>query len=670
TTGPDYKFTFPPFPAPPPGVNIIPFKDFKPSGIRIPIDGDDFEQERDGLGIPTVELLVKHSTDNLEKKRRKKKPGAPQVTVDQGKPKTWWEQWDELEDVRKKYYDPNLSRVDRVFQAGADFRGGRPWPQGATGHALQNLWDQFRTYVGLLHNPIINRKKQDQISDDSDDEAGPKAPAPAPVHVVQQPAPPPPTKAETDNPAYLKRRKRPFRPMGSAYDEPDEAEAEEGLSWDEKLQNRREEKDIRMDNFLNDPERSMRIFFSSYFRDRGLIWSEPRCLAMPTLVSYFLRYLLRSRVLPEPEHEKPLRRACEIAEKARFELPLTHAIGKAVTDEFHDACRHCWGTRKPPFDWGDSGIFASQKDEDKDANEDEDAAEPGTKRQKTDVDSAPLDAAVKAAVASVVSNAAEFQPILLDKNTVPESVAAGGWGEPGSGSWGDATAWGADADDAPAAGTEGTGWGDAANTATPVAWNADWGDGDGNGESAEEMAAWNRPPPTLVGLLGPTALPLTHEPGVVEWSTRRVVSLHPPLPPRLPGSGADAVEEALERHFGRVVFAPWPGWDKHEKSDIRKPVIPNTSKGAVVAEEDAEREVEAKGGVRPHNPFKDEITVLVMPEIVDLLSVGMGLGAYWIEIVRQEGVSSGSKKGKKKERPRYWYIEQVMHIMPSYYEEA
>ncbi|TFY80334.1 hypothetical protein EWM64_g3685 [Hericium alpestre] len=63
--------------------------------------------------------------------------------------------------------------------------------------------------------------------------------------------------------------------MGSAYEAAETAEAEEGLTWDEKLQLRYEDKDTRMTDFLNDPETSMRVLFSHYFRDRGLIWCAP-----------------------------------------------------------------------------------------------------------------------------------------------------------------------------------------------------------------------------------------------------------------------------------------------------------------------------------------------------------------------------------------------------------
>ncbi|KAA1475962.1 hypothetical protein DENSPDRAFT_911381 [Dentipellis sp. KUC8613] len=563
-------------------------------------------------------------------------PAPPQVAVDKGKPKTWWQEWDAHEIL-----DSNLSRVDRLVQASSDFRDWKLWPKQETAHRLNIAWDRFRFYVGLLDSPNSNSKKRALIE------------------------------AKTD----------------------------------EQPQNQREEKDIRMDNFLNDPELCMRIFFSSYFREKGFIWSEGCCLEIPKLVSHFLRYLLRCCVFPEPGHEESLRRTSQIADRAQIELPLTRAIANAVTDEFHDACRQCWGTRRELFNW--DGL-EWPKDDDK-----IDVAERVAKRQKANISSAPFDAAA----ASVVSNAAS-QPILLNQNAIPESVSAGGWGKPGNGSWGNPSAWGADstwgnpsawgadntwgnpsawgadntwgnpsawgadntwgnpsawgadesADGALAARTSGSGWGDAGNATMPVVWDGD-DNNDNDDNVGNETAPWARPPPTLIGLLGPTALPLTHEPGVVEWSMRRIVSLHPPLPPRVPESGPDAVEEALERRFGRVVFAPWLGWDKSEKSDIWKPVIPTTSKGAVVSGEDAGRAMEVKGAVRLHNPLKDEITVLVMPEIVDLLSVGMGLGAHWIELARQEGVPSGDPKGKRKERPRYWYIEQTMHVMPSYYIE-
>jgi hypothetical protein len=112
------QLRFPPFPSAPDGIQVISFQLFRPSGIRVPIDEDDDnyqhglgnEIERDGLGIPTIALRVKHTTDNLEKKKKRKKKvnGAQQVQVAPEKPKTWWEVWEELEDIRRNAYDSSV----------------------------------------------------------------------------------------------------------------------------------------------------------------------------------------------------------------------------------------------------------------------------------------------------------------------------------------------------------------------------------------------------------------------------------------------------------------------------------------------------------------------------------------------------------------------------------
>jgi len=112
------QLRFPPFPEAPDGIEVIPFHLFHPSGIRVPIDEDDDDYqygsgvgiERDGLGILTIPLRVKHTTDNLEKKKKRKKKvnGAQQVQVAPEKPKTWWEVWEELEEIRRNAYDASV----------------------------------------------------------------------------------------------------------------------------------------------------------------------------------------------------------------------------------------------------------------------------------------------------------------------------------------------------------------------------------------------------------------------------------------------------------------------------------------------------------------------------------------------------------------------------------
>lgn len=171
---------FPPFPAVPDGVELVPFHSFRPSGIRVPIDEDDDDPnapgviERDGLGIPTVALRVKHAADNTEKKKKRKKKGvsSQQVQVAPEKPKTWWEVWEELEDVRRNAYDAlvlrchlislhvvlhfvcselcnrNMAPIDRLYQAGVDFKNGRTWP--TTFQGVSHVWDIVR-HTGLVN---------------------------------------------------------------------------------------------------------------------------------------------------------------------------------------------------------------------------------------------------------------------------------------------------------------------------------------------------------------------------------------------------------------------------------------------------------------------------------------------------------------------------------------
>jgi hypothetical protein len=186
-------------------------------------------------------------------------------------------------------------------------------------------------------------------------------------------------------------------------------------------------------------------------------------------------------------------------------------------------------------------------------------------------------------------------------------------------------------------------------------------------------------------LVGPTALPLTHTTGVVEQSTRRIVRVDPPRAHRLLAQNApaaEAVEDDLACRFARLILAPWERLDQRTYdagSDVLPPSVLSTSRGAVVLEEEKETEEEkgadgkSKAVVGAHRPWKDEIAVLVDPKLTDILLAGMGIGAIWVEIVRdkeaEESSAGTSKKGKgkKKEVPKYWYMEQLVHQLPSFY---
>ncbi|KAG6819350.1 hypothetical protein H0H93_012657, partial [Arthromyces matolae] len=209
--------------------------------------------------------------------------------------------------------------------------------------------------------------------------------------------------------------------------------------------------------------------------------------------------------------------------------------------------------------------------------------------------------------------------------------------------------------------------------------------------------------PSFFPFLGPTAFPLTHTSGIVECSVRRIKSFtEPPALNTIPKSAvtsepdADAVEVELEKRFAKVVLSPWAGWDDYsdEAPHMAKPRILETSVGPIngVVGEDGKVEpfpttaLPAAGtsdstetsapavaeGPKPHDPFNDDITLLVEPALLPLLSKGMGLGATWVQIARQQDLggeekTKKKKKGKKVSTMRYWYIDELVLTLPSFH---
>jgi hypothetical protein len=80
---------WPPFPAKPDGIDIIPFSQFVATGLWI--DPDDETAVAEGLGMPTIELEARHDGD--KKKRRKKKKNVNGETVEVAL--EWWEEIEE-----------------------------------------------------------------------------------------------------------------------------------------------------------------------------------------------------------------------------------------------------------------------------------------------------------------------------------------------------------------------------------------------------------------------------------------------------------------------------------------------------------------------------------------------------------------------------------------------
>jgi hypothetical protein len=369
-------------------------------------------------------------------------------------------------------------------------------------------------------------------------------------------------------------------------------------------------------------------------------------------VSFFLRYIIRSRVYPEPEYERLMRRALEIVELARVELPNSWKMGRALPDAFSDGCKGLWGSMQPMPTWtlpidSPSGSID----------------EPAVKRPKLDDTESPEP---ESCLDDLAVEENPYVDILPELNSVPvgewgaaeagQDNAMEGWG-PAEDGWDNNSTLPADEDEDK----------DTAHEPPPQIWDA---------STIEAPATWDLEPPTLLPLMGPTALPQTHTTGVVEQSTRRIVRVDPPCMPRPLAQNAppaEAVEEELACRFARLILAPWDRLDQRTYeagSDVLPPSVLSTSRGQVVMEEGEDGEPTPGA----HRPWKDEVAVLVDPNLTDVLIKGMGLGATWVEIVRDkeaEGTGSSAApkkgKGKKKEVPKYWYMEQLVHQLPSFY---
>jgi hypothetical protein len=121
---------------------------------------------------------------------------------------------------------------------------------------------QYRLFVGLLVNTPIWRKvdknapEPEEDDTDGDDEEELKAE----IDVD----------AATNGQREFPPRRRPRPPYANYGKEPSEVENDGEIQ--DLLEEARSLKEEKMDDFLNDPVKSIKIFLSSYMREQGLIW--------------------------------------------------------------------------------------------------------------------------------------------------------------------------------------------------------------------------------------------------------------------------------------------------------------------------------------------------------------------------------------------------------------
>lgn len=323
---------------------------------------------------------------------------------------------------------------------------------------------QFRTYIGLITNPHTthNKTKGRPISEQgeegtgdaeqeiSDDEADA-------MPVDDAHAPLPESKIEEVDP-------------NSPIDTFSRIEFD---SEDLKQQ--------RIDSFLLDPELSIKVFFTSYFRDRGLFWSDFNLRTGPVIVSYFLGFIIRHRAFPE--FERGFKHAQEVAERAKKELPQTKLVALAIPEGWGKACRALWDSMVPQK-WG-AGVSDSFME--------------SIAALQTEGNATPQPIPVPTTL-EMIDEAIEVD---LNDPTQNGTAAAGEW------------------DAIPPSDDQ---------------WGADEGE---NGWNADEFYSktqaaqtWDTIPiPTacaFMSIIGPSTMPLTHAPARAEMSTRVVLSFAPP----------------------------------------------------------------------------------------------------------------------------------------------
>jgi hypothetical protein len=139
---------------------------------------------------------------------------------------------------------------------------------------------------------------------------------------------------------------------------------------------------------------------------------------------------------------------------------------------------------------------------------------------------------------------------------------------------------------------------------------------------------------------------------------RKIVDLIPPSPAGpTPDSPASAEEEKLYRRFGKLVLGPWIGWNCGKEMVLDKPTILPRSRRPVKTEGEGGQAVE---GV--HDPYKDNIIVLVEPTSLKTMIVGIGVAGNWVQITRAD--ADGNPVGGGRDM---WYMESVTRVIPSFY---
>jgi hypothetical protein len=496
------------------------------------------------------------------------------------------------------------------------------------------------------------------------------------------------------------------------------------------------EKETRVLAFLNDPEKSVKVFLSSYMRKEGLIWHvlslfsiikltsyifsfrTPSFLSyLPLLLSFFLSFLIRTRVLPECERQ--LKRALEIAREAATQLPCTGRLCRILPDAMGKGAKGCWGSK-----WEDKWDFELTNKNDSNPTEalpEEEALKmfedevkkanlqllsketifgpepiiaPISVNEQSDDDEigiqiiSPTSPGPKSPTAFV--NRPVFETTKSSKDTTAHTWEKPNWAlAPGPPALPDSpppllpppsfTTVVGSASNLKEKETQISDDESEDSEEDPRSWASPTGRPPTRSQKLAEKLPWF-PPPTqpLTRILGMTVLPLRYESGVAERSLRKVASVLKPGE----GSGGGkwrGVEEELVKRLARVVLEPWLDWGGEGVApEFMTPTLVGGDMNSTKGKEGGEN-----GKSSTHDPLKDDITILVEPSVTNFLKVGMGMAGTWVQMVplRSDnfggghgrgrgngggrGRGGGARAGQKEQK--FWYVEDLSLAIPSFW---
>ncbi|KAG8856631.1 hypothetical protein FRB91_000529 [Serendipita sp. 411] len=423
----------------------------------------------------------------------------------------------------------------------------------------------------------------------------------------------------------------------------------------------------RTEYWVSDPETATKIFLSSYFRDRGLMWSEPNARDAPLLLCFYFRFVLRNKLFAEKELMKAYEKALMVAERASIEMPYTYRISRAFPDKWGRACTNLWEKRyQSEWDreWKECTVKeqpASQISPEQEVIE-SDEEEEAAKLIAAEYDLGENRKPIKEKAALVDDSESSLIPEAMieeveDDHDSSANVIANGelaaklmnGGEPHP-STGEETS----VDEEKLKGES-----ENSDSAELV---DDWADFELKAESNEQVEdLWGTVTvDTIADCVDETtaeSVPRSYIPIRGEKSTRLLIQIYEP---------DETAKDPLSRTLAKLVFQPWLIPNMDADSLVQPPSMFDVG-------EDDEVVQASKRNARSFDATKHNIYVYVSKEVVSECRVGMAIGGTWIQVAKrvEPGVAvekpTGGKGKKGGAGEEWWYMEALDWALPGYW---